>query len=392
MSTSDSVRSRLSTGTGAFNILGPRRWYYIIGLFLMASSVLIIGVKGFNLGIDFAGGSKLAFDPPAGQSYSNSEIAGIVSDATGSSVDTVQSVGSSIQVTMRSLQPDQVSAAKQALTTKLGLSTPVSDSAVSGTWGAEVSKQALISVLVFLLAVALFIWIRFERKAAIAAVASTVQVMIITAGIYALIGFELTPATVIGLLTILGFSLYDVVVVFDKVQENTRGLTAVTRRNYEEAANMAVNQTVMRSINTTIIALLPVIGLLVAGVAILGSGTLKDLALVQMVGMIVAAYSSLFVAVPLGVDLRLRESAIRAHTARVAAKRDGNGLTYDAVGDPVGRSGAAVLVDAETELAVAAASTGLAARVSKPLPGVRPDRAKKTPSGQRPTGKRARQR
>ena len=143
----------------------------------------------------------------------------------------------------------------------------------------------------------------------------------------------------IGLLTILGFSLYDTVVVYDKVQENTKGLTSLTRRTYTEAANLAINQTLMRSINTSLIALLPVAGLLVAGVAILGSGTLKDLALVMLIGMLVGAYSSVFIAVPLAVDLKIRDPMIRAHTARVLAKRKAEGLMVDADGDPIRRIG-----------------------------------------------------
>ena len=139
----------------------------------------------------------------------------------------------------------------------------------------------------------------------------------------------------IGLLTILGFSLYDTVVVYDKVQENTKGLTSLNRRTYPEAANLAVNQTLMRSINTSLIALLPVAGLLVAGVAILGSGTLKDLSLVMLIGMLVGAYSSVFIAVPIAVDLKMRDPLIKAHTARVVAKRKAEGLIVDADGDPI---------------------------------------------------------
>ena len=194
-------------------------------------------------------------------------------------------------------------------------------------------------MVVFLVAVAAFLWIRYEKRMAVGAVVSVLHDLIITAGIYSLSGFEVTPATVIGLLTILGFSLYDTVVVYDKVQENTKGLTSLNRRTYPEAANLAVNQTLMRSINTSLIALLPVAGLLVAGVVILGSGTLKDLSLVMLIGMIVGAYSSVFIAVPIAVDLKLRDPLIKAHTARVMAKRKAEGLIVDADGDPIRRIG-----------------------------------------------------
>jgi len=333
--------NRLSTGTGAFDVLGPRRIYYWVGIVLVVASILLIVFKGFHLGIDFAGGTKLSFMPPEGSDISTQQVADVFQSATGVAPDTVQTVGggqaASVEIASSTLDPIQIRSAREALTTAFGLTSGVSDSAVSETWGQEVSRQALISVVVFLVAVALFIWARYDRRAAVAAVTSTIQVLIITAGIYALIGFEVSPATVIGLLTILGFSLYDTVVVFDKVQENTKGLTSLTRRTYLEAANLAVNQTLMRSINTSLIALLPVAGLLFAGIAILGSGTLKDLALVQLVGMLVGAYSSLFVAVPLAVDLRLRQANIKQHTARVEAKRKAEGLIVDSVGDPIGR-------------------------------------------------------
>ena len=372
--------NRLSTGTGAFNVLGPRKIYYWIGITLVVLSILLIIFRGFHLGIDFAGGTKLVFAPGAGQSVSTNEVADVFQQATGVAPDAVQTIGqgtaSSVQITSSALDVSQIAAARDALSSTFGLTAAgVSDSAVSETWGKEVSTQALISVIVFLIAVAIFIWIRYDRRGAIAAVTSTIQVMIITAGIYSLVGFEVTPATVIGLLTILGFSLYDTVVVFDKVQENTKGLTSLTRRTYPEAANLAVNQTLMRSINTSLIALLPVAGLLFAGVVILGSGTLKDLALVQLVGMVVGAYSSLFVAVPLAVDLRLREPAIKAHTARVVAKRKSEGLVVDAVGDPVSRTVDPTKAPARTadRPAVKPVVPGMKPGQA-PRPGVRPAR------------------
>ncbi|WP_029137281.1 protein translocase subunit SecF [Nakamurella lactea] len=408
--------NRLSTGTGAFDILRPRKVYYTVGIVLVVASILLIIFRGFNLGIDFAGGTKLTFTPAATSVPSDAQVGEVMSDSIGVSDVTVQRVGQSLQVVSAELQPNQIQTAAAALKSAFALPGNVVDTAVSGTWGAEVSKQAIISVIVFLVAVALFIWIRYERRSAVAAVVSTVQVLIITAGIYSLVGFELSPATVIGMLTILGFSLYDTVVVFDKVQENTRGLTSLTRRTYAEAANLAVNQTLMRSINTSLIALLPVAGLLIAGIALLGSGTLKDLALVQLVGMLVGAYSSLFVAVPLAVDLRIREPQLRAHTKRVEAKRAAEGLIVDAVGDPIGSRAPVVAAKGAKSHKTLAKAGGAAATVvaeapvkpakpavspvvpdmapgEAPRPGVRPAGARpKRPSGKaaRPTGKRGR--
>jgi len=402
--------SRLSTGTGAFGVLGRRKIYYIVSTVLVVASILLILFRGFHYGIDFAGGTTLTFEPATGaSSVSTTLVAQTVTSATGVDVDAVQTVGSQVQVTSPSLTVDQVVAAKAALGSAFNPTGGVSDSAVSETWGSEILQRALLGVVVFLIAVAAFLWIRYEKRMAVGAVVSVLHDLIITAGIYALIGFEVTPSTVIGLLTILGFSLYDTVVVYDKVQENTKGLTSLNRRTYTEAANLAINQTLMRSINTSLIALLPVAGLLVAGVAILGSGTLKDLSLVMLIGMLVGAYSSVFIAVPIAVDLKLRDPAIKAHTARVLAKRKAEGLIVDADGDPIARVGGTAGGSARADVAAApAASAAPAAAVATavrpdlkpgaaPRPGVKPVRptGKASPKGKsgpasRPSGKRSR--
>jgi len=395
-----STLSRLSTGTGAFNIIGHRRKYYYFSSVILVLSILFMILRGFNLSIDFVGGTQLTFH--SDQTVSHSEVTAVINDAIGVETESVVDVGVNTQVSMPSLDATQVTDVKEALAAAFPLTGDVSDSAVSGTWGSEISTQALISVFVFLIAVALFISIRYEYRVAIGAVASVLHDLIVAAGIYALVGFEVAPATIIGLLTILGFSLYDTVVVYDKVEENVKGLTSLLRRTYPEAANLAINQTLMRSINTSLIALLPVAGLLTAGVAILGSGTLKDLSLVMLCGMLIGAYSSVFLAVPMAVDLKMREPAIRNHTRRVEAKRRAEGLLVDADGDPIGR----VPVTDETGAVVATAhrssypgvqaepASPLLRPGSGPLPGVKPAR----PSGKsarshgaaQPTGKRHR--
>lgn len=391
---SGSFLSRLSTGTGAFDILGRRRSYYIFSTVLIVASVLFIVLRGFNFGIDFAGGMRLTFQPAAGaNSVEATQVADIVNTATGETTAVSQVVGLQIQVTTGELSQDKVQAAKDALTKAFNPTDGVSDATVSGTWGAEISERAVLAVVVFLVLVAVLIWIRYERRVALGAVGSTLHDLIVTAGIYAAVAFEVTPATIIGLLTIMGFSLYDTVVVYDKVQENARGLTSLTRRTYPEAANLAINQTLMRSINTSLIALLPVAGLLVAGIS-LGSGTLKDLGLVLLVGMLVGAYSSVFLAVPIAVDLKIREPAIKAHTARVLAKRNHDGLIVDADGDPIRRVGAA---DGSRAGSAAGATSGGPAASSNPSglkpaaaprPGAKPVR-QKTSGAARPTAGKA---
>lgn len=396
-----SVISRLSTGTGAFNIIGHRKKYYIFSSTIVVLSILFMILRGFNLSIDFVGGTQLTF---AGAStVSHQQVTDVLHTALGVDTESVVNVGSNIQVSLESLDANQVTAAKTALDKAFNLTGGVSDAAVSGTWGSEISVQALISVIVFLIAVALFITIRYEHRVAVGAVLSVIHDMIVAAGIYALIGFEVSPATVIGLLTILGFSLYDTVVVYDKVEENVKGLTSLLRRTYPEAANLAINQTLMRSINTSLIALLPVAGLLTAGVAILGSGTLKDLSLVMLCGMLIGAYSSVFLAVPMAVDLKMRDTVIKNHTRRVVAKRKAEGLIVDADGDPVGRvpvldeSGEVVTAPAHhTQYpgAQAEPASALLRPGSGPLPGVKPIRAagKTGKSGAvlQPSGKRRR--
>ncbi|GAA2802397.1 protein translocase subunit SecF [Saccharopolyspora taberi] len=331
----ESVFQRLYTGTGAFDVIGKRmRWYVALGLLVLVC-VGTMGIKGFNLGIDFEGGTKMQLPAVGAQGpISPDQVQEGFREAVGHPAETVQLVGSggsqSIQVRTETLSPDDVAKVKDVLFDRLQpvnaqgqpSEQTISDSAVSGTWGGEITKQALIALGVFIVLVTIFLTFYFERWMAVAALISLLHDVVVTAGVYSIIGFEVTPATVIGLLTILGFSLYDTVVVFDKVKENTRGLLGLTRRTYGEAANLAVNQTLMRSINTSIIALLPVLGLLVIGAGVLGVGVLRDLALVQMVGMIAGVTSSILLATPLLVDFKMRDPKYKAQAAKVRARRD----------------------------------------------------------------------
>ncbi|WP_433869436.1 protein translocase subunit SecF [Saccharopolyspora sp. CA-218241] len=330
-----SIFHRLYTGTGAFDIIGKRaRWYVSLGL-LVLICLGAVGFKGFNLGIDFEGGTKIQMPAVGAQGpIEDDEVRASFEEALGQPAETVQTVGAgdsqSIQIRTESLDAAEVSQVKEALFADLrpldvqGQPNPavISDSAVSGTWGGEITQQALIALGVFLVLVTVFLAFYFERWMAVAALASLLHDVVVTAGIYSLIGFEVTPSTVIGLLTILGFSLYDTVVVFDKVKENTRGLLSTTRRTYAEAANLAVNQTLARSINTSVIALLPVAGLLVVGSGLLGVGVLRDLALVQLIGMLAGVISSILLATPLLVDFKERDPKYREHAAKVLARRE----------------------------------------------------------------------
>ncbi|WP_186626530.1 protein translocase subunit SecF [Rhodococcus sp. BP22] len=323
--------NRLYTGTGAFEIIGRRRFYYILTGTIILICLLSIAVRGFTLGIDFEGGTRLQI--PAADNVSTEQVETVFADTLGFDPVSVQTVGSgaaaTVQVRSEALDAAQVNSVKTALFDTFepvdgnGVASPnaISISDVSETWGGQITQKALIALLVFLVFVSIYISIRYERDMAMAALAALVFDLFVTAGVYSLVGFEVTPATVIGLLTILGFSLYDSVVVFDKVEENTRGILNLRRKTYAEQANLAVNQTLMRSINTTVIGVLPVLALMIVAVWLLGVGTLKDLALVQLVGMIVGAYSSIFFATPLLVTIKEKWGPVAGHTKKVMAKR-----------------------------------------------------------------------
>ncbi len=326
---------RLYTGTGAFDIIGKRKRLYLVLGVLALICAASIGIRGFNFGIDFEGGTQIQL-PSVGAHGSISTQAAQQSftRAVGQAPETVQIVGSGNAQTLlihsRSLTTAQTGNAETALFQDLQplgaggkpSQQAISDSAVSGTWGGEITRQALIGLGVFLVLVTAFLAFYFERWMAVAALITLGHDILITAGVYSLVGFEVTPSTIIGLLTILGFSLYDTVVVFDKVKENTRGLLGVTRRTYPEAANLAINQTLMRSINTSLIALLPVLGLLTVGAGLLGVGVLEDLGLVQVTGILAGTLSSIVLATPLLVDLKMRDPKYRAHEQKVYQRRE----------------------------------------------------------------------
>ncbi|KXP01585.1 protein translocase subunit SecF [Tsukamurella pseudospumae] len=325
--------SKLYTGTGAFDIVGHRRKYYLATGLIIVVAILGILIPGFKFSIDFEGGTQVSF--PVGSAHvDTAKVRETVRSATGVEPSAVQTAGTgaaaTYQVSLSELDNDQITKAREALFQTFhppgrdGAPSPnsISFSGVSSTWGDQITQRGLLALVVFLVIVTIYIAVRFrEWDMALAALASLFFDVIVTAGFYAWSGFEVSPATVIGLLTILGFSLYDTVVVFDKVDENVRGVLHTNRRTYGEQANLAVNQTLMRSINTTVISALPIISLMVVAAWLLGVGTLMDLGLIQLVGVVVGAYSSVFFASPLLVSLKERRPEYKAHTAKVLARR-----------------------------------------------------------------------
>ena len=234
----------------------------------------------------------------------------------------VQKIGNDkVRIQTGALTSEQSKAVESALTTTFDVTIESIDTQLIGpSWGKEITKKALYGLIAFLLVIMLFLAMAFEPKMAISAIVAVIHDVFITVGIYALVGFDVTPATVIGFLTILGYSLYDTVVVFDKVRENTKSVAAVGKVTYSQAANLAVNQTIVRSANTSLIALLPVGSILFVGAGLLGAGTLKDLSLALFIGLAVGTYSSIFIAPPFLASLREKEPAMQALAKRVAGR------------------------------------------------------------------------
>jgi len=388
--------ARLYTGTGAFEVVGRRRLWYGISGAIVAVAIVSIIVRGFTFGIDFKGGTTVSF--PRGTAQT-AQVSDVFRKTIGKDAESVVIVGNgasaTVQIRSETLTNDQTAKLRNALfdafQPKGNDGKPskqaISDSAVSETWGDQITKKALIALVVFLALVSLYITVRYERYMAISALTTMVFDLTVTAGVYSLVGFEVSPATVIGLLTILGFSLYDTVIVFDKVEENTHGFQHTTRRTFAEQANLAINQTFMRSINTSLIGVLPVAALMVVAVWLLGVGTLKDLALVQLVGILVGTYSSIFFATPLLVTLRERTELVRTHTRRVVRRRrPGQAPEAPEEAEPADDADeeAASERAEEPTASTASAPSGKPAP-NKPAPGARPVR----PTGtRRPTGKR----
>ena len=353
MSRAGNFGARLYRGEVSYDFVGnQRRWYAISGLILVVT-VLALVFRPLQLGIEFKGGAEFTVTGTSSCSVAEARTAAGSVLPTGSEV-IAQKIGSGGSTTVR-VQTEELATQDERVAVQDALAkacsvraNDVSTNQISGSWGADISKKALRGLIVFLVLVAIYMAVAFrEWKMSAAALVALAHDLVITAGVYALVGFEVTPATVVGILTILGYSLYDTVVVFDKVRENTQGIQGGSRYSYSGAANLAVNQTLVRSINTSVIALLPVAGILFVGVGILGAGALKDIALALFVGIAAGTYSSIFIATPLLADLKEREPAMKALQRRVAARSAGGtgpGVTGTTTRTRTTGRGATVLV------------------------------------------------
>jgi preprotein translocase subunit SecF len=326
---SGGLASRLYHGETNINFIGRRKIWYLISAAIIVISIVSFVTKGLNYGIEFKGGvsitAPISDSGPLGNASSETVVTE-VEDAVSEFVDDAQvqvqqpAGGGERQVLVQTkvgdtkTQDDVVDAVSEAV----GASQEdTSSDRIGSKWGGEVTDKAVRALLIFMIVVVAFISYRFEWKMAVGALTALIHDLIITAGIYSLVGFSVTPSSVIAILTILGYSLYDTVVVFDKVEENTTMFAATGKMTYQDSANLAMNQVFMRSLNTTLATLLPVAALLFVGAGVLGAGTLEDLSLALFVGLLAGAYSSIFIATPILAQLKETEPRYRSIREKV---------------------------------------------------------------------------
>ena len=306
------VGNDLYTGKRSIDFIGRQKTWYALSAVLIVLALIGIFARGLNFGIEFSGGSEFRIQGVSNSQDYEQRAQDAVGEAGigGNVVATV--VGQDTVRVQTEAASELTDEARTALADAFGVQEgAVSASLIGPSWGETVSQQAIRGLLVFLVLVTLVMALYFRTwKMAVAGLVALLHDLVITVGIYSLFGFEITPSSMIGFLTILGYSLYDTVVVFDKVRENTAEAFANKRMTYREAANLAVNQTLVRSINTTVVALLPIAAVLFVGFTLLGPGTLLDLSLALFIGIAVGAYSSIFIATPLLVDLRRKDKAV----------------------------------------------------------------------------------
>lgn len=316
----------LYTGEKSIDFVGRRKIWYAIALVLIVISVVGPFLRGgFVFGIEFTGGSQFQVHLSESRSDAIEVSEEAVADVLPGSAPRVTAVGpTDVRVQMEALEDAENVQVTESLVQAFDLADgDVTYSFIGPAWGQDITKQALIGLVVFILFAAVVMALYFRTwKMSLAAMGALFHDLIITAGIYGITGFEITPAAMIGFLTILGYSLYDTVVVFDKIRENTTKTEMGEQRTFGEAVNLAVNQTLVRSINTSVVALLPVASILFIGAFVLGAGTLRDISLALFIGILVGAYSTIFIAAPLYVHFREGEAGVKKHDARVLRVRE----------------------------------------------------------------------
>lgn len=321
------VFSRLYRGETAIDFVGRRRTWAAISAVVIVVGLLALGIRGLNLGIDFVGGTSWQV-PSSTLSVASTRDALTPLGLGGATIESL-GTGSNrtveVQDRLSNLAPAKASALKGEVTDRLASlahvpASVVSLSFVGPTWGGQITTKALEALAAFFIAIAAYIALRFEWKMAAAAIAAVVHDLVVTVGIYAASGLQVTPATVVAVLTILGYSLYDTIVVFDRVMENVRSMESKHRLTYSDTVNLSMNQVLMRSLNTSIVAILPILSVLVVGAQLLGATTLQYFGLALLIGLTTGAYSSLFIASPLLAVLKEKEPKYRLIRQRLEQK------------------------------------------------------------------------
>ncbi|MDF3299720.1 protein translocase subunit SecF [Streptomyces tropicalis] len=319
MSKLGNLGARLHRGEVGYDFVGNRKIWYGVSILITITAILGLAVRGLNMGIEFQGGAVLT-TPKTSVSVNQAET--YAQEASGHPA-VVQELGTGgLRIQIAGIETGKSDQIKQELAKDLNIdANKINADLVGPSWGEQIANKAWEGLAIFMVLVVIYLAIAFEWRMALAALVALIHDITITTGIYALVGFEVTPGTVIGLLTILGYSLYDTVVVFDSLKEQTKDITRQSRWTYSDIANRSINGTLVRSINTTVVALLPVAGLLFIGGGFLGAGMLNDISLSLFVGLAAGAYSSIFIATPLVADLKEREPQMKALRKRVLAKR-----------------------------------------------------------------------
>ncbi|MFG2737009.1 protein translocase subunit SecF [Streptomyces harbinensis] len=320
MSRLGDLGARLYRGEAGYDFVAKRRLWYGVSILITILAFAGLGFRGLHMGVEFEGGAVFTTEATDVSVERAREVA---EEASGSQA-LVQSLGNdgSLRIQVSGLDTDQSNLVREALADELGIPAQELNAELVGpSWGSQIANKAWQGLAIFMVLVVIYLAIAFEWRMAAAALIALIHDLTITVGVYALVGFEVTPGTVIGLLTILGYSLYDTVVVFDGLKETTKNYPKQTTYTYGELANRSLNATLVRSINTSVVALLPVAALLFIGGGVLGGGMLNDIALSLFVGLTAGAYSSIIIATPLVADFKMREPAVKAHDKKVLAKR-----------------------------------------------------------------------
>jgi preprotein translocase subunit SecF len=425
-----SIAGRLYRGEVSVNFVGRQKLWYTISAAILVISIFALIFRGLNYSVEFKGGSL--FTVPATPAVTQTTLSQVVENNGGTNptvteIKPFNGKAPNWQVQTSQLSTTQSLKIQSAIAQRFDMqSENVSITTVGSSWGSQVTQKAIEALIAFLIVIVIYLSIAFEWRMAASAFVALAHDIVITIGVYALTGFQVSPATVIGLLTILGYSLYDTVVVFDKVRENTAPLLGTRKTTYSEAANLALNQTLVRSINTSLTALLPVAAILVVGTLLLGNGELKDLSLVLFVGMLSGTYSSICIATPVLADLKerqpqyqqlakqvaLRVAGGRAAQRRAAKAQAGTGAVSGASqsgktggsdleeldasttdGQPAGATADPALADSDDNLVdeeAVPAAAGQPRGASARPPGVRQQPVRRPAARRRPSGKKKR--